>query len=93
VFYLTPTIPFVEGATSGEEVKAFFENEAFNVWAVFLDTFNYYEQSQKSSKQDTKGTISSFQRSVCVNPYHPKNRYREAASHFEKNIDLFTRKD
>lgn len=47
-----------ESANSAEEVKAFFQKEAYNVWAVFLDTFQHYEQTQKSSKGDSKGYFS-----------------------------------
>eukprot|EP01114_Cavostelium_apophysatum_P016785 TRINITY_DN4844_c0_g1_i3.p1 TRINITY_DN4844_c0_g1~~TRINITY_DN4844_c0_g1_i3.p1 ORF type:complete len:1456 (+),score=431.48 TRINITY_DN4844_c0_g1_i3:258-4625(+) len=47
-------VSYCESAPSAIEVKVFFEKEAYNVWAVFLDTFQHYEQQQKISKKDDK---------------------------------------
>ena len=41
----------VENAGTTEEVKALFEKEASNVWGVFLDTFQHFEQGKASTKE------------------------------------------
>jgi hypothetical protein len=41
-------------AKSPEEVKALFAKEFNEVWAVFLDTFQFYEQKEKREAKDVK---------------------------------------